>query len=629
MKIDDDVSFLFDQVGAKRYLTRSRLPRANAILPLTMSDRPDPTSDYFLFADDIRALRLTEELGDAASREFPTDTLPSGFAGPSGVPGDFNSVRCVSGYGMDPLSIPVFSNDKLVASLGLRNSIRPEDTAWFEEIVRLFFGHVAPANLHIRKAASTGFPYFTNNNEYKKLATLKCLHNIDDWLSCMTGDSDQLKKGLNEYHSMLVYAIQERQQPEKVTGQPQGGFTSKQRPVPTEDQARTGDYDGKMIADNKAKDKDGNVLEGHFAMRRRAVFGFSGVPNYVMTAIMGCVRAVYTERFAFTYKTRDDADKEAKISKFTYTVGSDVKSMDTTVPRWFFETLLSELPKYWDQRLVDLLRRMLASPYVVPPPWIKTNESYNPVFGGSPLNPENFKACVGLPSGVFINPDLGKLWMSFVYCILYRDVGALKSVSDLEPFLRGMNTQHALLDMSDDAAMLTNSASVAERLKVATSPYAVLEPETPVVFLGSVFCESAGKKISVPNPVTYLVNVLAREDSIAKINPVNYAEGILARYQQYSKTPIFRDLNQLYESIVRKHIGVNPNLLARSMAKRQRFSDVDAMVKANPHYLHYRVDPKDVSPEVLDEMVATIPHSDFYNQIRHLFKVPNYESEGI
>jgi hypothetical protein len=51
------------------------------------------------------------------------------------------------------------------------------------------------------------------------------------------------------------------------------------------------------------------------------------------------------------------------------------------------------------------------------------------------------------------------------------------------------------------------------------------------------------------------------------------------------------------------------------------------MVIANPNYLHYRVDPDDVSPEVLDSIVATIPAADFFNQIRHLFKVPTVELE--
>lgn len=629
MKLRKETEFLFKEVGAKRYVSRSRLPKPAALLPLTYSSNPLPDKEHFLYSTDPRALRIKEELADVCTREFPEDKLPSGFAGPTAVPGDFYSLRCASGVGMDPLPIPVYSNDKFVASLNLRSSIRPEDKPWFKEIVKLFFGHVAPGNLHIRKQASSGFPFFTNHLQYRKEATLKCLHHIDDFLNACTGDDADLERAYQEYHTLLIYAIQERQQPDKVMKDKNGTWTTKDRPVPTEEQARSGDYDAKLMADKKAYDDFGNVIPDHFAMRRRTVFGFSGIPNYVMTAVMACVREVYLNRFAYTYKTRDDEDKQQKISGYKFIVGSDVKSMDTTIPRWFFADLLSELHHYWDERLVELLRRMLAAPYVVPPPWRKTHEEYDPVFGNSPLKSTSFDSCVGLPSGIFINPDLGKLWMTFVYVILFRDSGALRSVSDIEPFLRGQNRDHALLNMSDDATMMTNSPFVRDRLAKAESPYAVLEPETPVIFLGSVFCESGGRKISVPNPVTYLVNMLAREDSIDKMDPVNYAEGVLARTQQYSRTPIFRDLHQITAEVVRKHTGVNPMLIAQAMAKRQKWTDVDAMVKANPHYLHYRVDPKDVSKEVLDEVVATIPASDFFDKIRHLFKVPTTSFEEV
>jgi len=622
LKISPEHEFLFKTTGAKRYIAKKQIPRANAVISLSYDDRPRPGDrDKFLFADDPRCLNITETLVKRLGDEFPVDVLPSGFAGPSAVPSDWNKLLNVSGYGGDPLPIPVYNNQHLIASMGLANKIRPADVPWFKELVRLFFGAAVPADLHIRKAASTGFPWFTTDNEYKKLGTIKCLHNIDDWLASMSGDKQQSIRALEIYDSIPVFAIQKRQQPDAVS-LVNGVYKSKDRPFPTEEEARSGNYEAKRFVNKTVYDYKGNMIEGHFAMRQRTVFGMSGIPNYVMTAVMGCFREVYLNRFAFTYKTRDDADKEEKISRYKFTVGSDVKQMDTTVPDWFLELLYEELPKYWDERLVVVLRRMMKAPYVVPSPWVKTPEDYNPVFGPSPLEGNSFDASVGLPSGIFINPDIGKLWMTFVYSILYRDVGALRVVSELEPFLQGKNSDHALLDMSDDAAMLTNNQLIAAQLKEGKSPYAVLEPETPVLYLGSVFAEVDGKKRSFPNPVTYVVNMLAREDSIDKINPVNHAEGVLARYQQYSRTPIFRDLNQITEEVIRKYAGVNPYLMARSMAKRQRFNDVDALVIANPHYLNYRVDPKTVSKEVLDEIVATIPAINFFDRIRHLFKVP-------
>jgi hypothetical protein len=423
---------------------------------------------------------------------------------------------------------------------------------------------------------------------------------------------------------LLVNAIHERQQPTPITKEEDGTLKAKARRAPSEEEARTGSLKASFEADFRVFDDAGGVIPNHFAMRRRVVWGFSGIPNYFMTAIMGCHRSVYLNRFAFTYKTRGWEDKEQRISQYRYIVGSDVKNMDTTLPTWFFEFLLKELEQYWDERLLIVLRRMLYASFVAPPPWRETPDSYNPVFGGDPLDGEaNVHA--GLTSGIFINPDLGKLWMTFVYLILYRDSGALSSIDEIEPFLQGKNPNHGLLNMSDDATMMTNSSRVYELLKRAKSPYAVLEPETPVIYLGDVFAMDGGKKRAYPNPVTYIVNPLARESSMDNMNPISYAEGVLARFQHYSRTPIFRDLNRIYEEEIRNELGINPYLIARAVAKRQRFTEVDAIVKANPHYLVYRIDPADVSKEVLDEIVATIPASDFFNSIRHLFKVPTVE----
>lgn len=628
MRIPSESDYLFKSPGAKRFVSRVNRDIENAILPLTYRDDPDNRfdQDRFLYARDSAALSLTEALARRLTDEFPRDVRTDGFAGPTAVPGDFYALLNVSGVGMDPLPLPSTDNSALVESLGLKESIAARDVPYLKEIIKLFFGAVTPADLHIRKEATTSFPWFTVDIQYKKLGTLKCLHNINDFLKNMSGGPSGLKRALNEYHSILLYAIYQRQQPNKIIKGDDGRFTSKPRPALSEDNARHGKITVSSFANMEAPDRDGGIIDGHFAMRRRSVFGMSGLLNYTMTAIMGCVRKVYLTRFAFTYKTRGPEDKESRISRYKYVVGSDVANMDTTLPKWFFNFLFEELTLYWDEALVKTLDRMMHASYVAAPPWKKTPDSYNPIFGPDPLSGVA-GLNTGLPSGIFINPDLGKLWMTFVYVILFRDAGAISSPGEIESFLQGKNNDHAMLDMGDDATLMTNSAVVARMLREAKSPYAVLEPETPVIFLGDVFTIDGGKKRAYPNPITYIVNALAREQGIQTKAPVLYSEGVLARYQQYARTPIFRDLNRIYEEEVRNHVGVNPYLIARSVARRQRFDAIDAMVIANPNYLHYRVDPDDVSPEVLDSIVATIPAADFFNQIRHLFKVPTVELE--
>lgn len=625
MKIDKEQEYLFKSPGAKRWLSRLKKPKPHAILPLTYDDKPSrlPDPRRFALAMDPRMLKMTETLAQRMEDEFPEDVQDNGFAGPSAVAGNFNSILCVSGQPLDPMPLPLMDNSNFIDSMGLRDSIKQQDVPWLKELIRLFFGHATPSSLHIRKAASTGFPFFTNDNQYKKLATHKILTNARDFLQKFNSPGQGRLQALNEYHAIPAIATQTRDQPDSVTKEGLS-YKSKVRTAPSEAYAR-GDVNAPIFdADKTIRTESGVIVPNHFAMRVRTVFGSSGPPNYFGTAVMGCHRAVFMKRFEFTYKVRDDKDKESRISRFKYTVGSDVKNMDTTIHKWFFDFLAEELTNYWDQDLIDFMMNMLRSTYVCPPPGSDFGEDYNPIFGPDPIKGEMTNN-VGLASGVFSNPDIGKLWMTFNYLLVYRDAGALAYPSEIEAFLRGQNKDHALLDMSDDACFLTNSKRVRDYLLTAKSPYAVLEVEKTTIYLGSVFAESGGEKRSYPNPITYLVNALAREDSITSYDPVAYAEGVLARYQQYSSTPIFRDMNQIYEEEVRKAFGVNPYLIARSVAKRQKFTDLDALVRANPHYLHYRVDPNDVSKELLDELVSTIPAEDVWPYVAPLLKVPTVD----
>lgn len=614
---------LLKQEGALKYIKRNKPQTANPLMPLTTNPRAFVDRENFLFADDPRALRLTEALATRLTKEFPTDALPSGYAGPSAVPGDFYSLLNVSGCGMNPLPLPVTNNAAMLETNGLTDAIRPTDKPWLVEIVRLFFSAAAPANVPIRKAASFSFPFFTTHNVYKKTAIMSALDNIDDFLRLACGGPSELKELLEKYHGIYLYAIQERQQPDAIILK-DGVFTSKPRFAPTEEEARSGKATGSTVADKAAYRADGTVIDGHFGMRRRDVFAFNGNLNYVMSCFMSSFRTVYADRFAFTYKHRGSADKETKARNYKFTVGCDVKTMDKMFMKSFVDVVFEEMENYLDERVVTVMRRAFQATYACRSPWAETSKDYNPFFGPSPFSAE-FTNFVGLPSGIAPNPDFGKLWMTFVYVILYRDAGALRHPTELESFLQGRNRDHALLDMSDDATFLTNSPVVAAKLRDPKSPYAVLGTEVPVIFLGDVFASVGGQVRAYPNPVTYAVNMLCREDSVERRDGntlKSWADGQIARQEVYSRTPIFRDLNAIMGEEFRKHVGINPLVLARSLSSLTRMTDVDAIVRENPAALFYKVDERDVSPSVLDEIATVLPAADVWPRIRHLFKVP-------
>lgn len=616
-----EMPHLFGHQGAQRWLSRVAVNRGAALFPRSLQRNAKGRLEY-VRATDPEILAAMEWARIELNKLAPVDTTPEGYAGPTAVPDNWNALLNVAGTRQDPKPIPLMDNDAFTKSLGVESGMRPEHRPFFSEVMRLLFEAARPEDLHIRKEASTSLPYFSNDVAYKQERALAALLNADEFLNLGVGGPKTAPMWLDKYHAIMVYAVHERRQPDSVEEDEYGNLKAKDRTAPTEAEARSGKYDGRTVADKRVFDDDGNVIKDHFAMRCRDVFGMNGPINYFLTAIFSAFRGVYLDRFEATYKTRGDEDKTSKIEKWRFAVGSDVKTMDKSIPRWFFDWFCDELANYLDERVCILIRRALSASYVAPNPWRITPDSYNPMFG-----PDPFKGiadlCVGLPSGIACNPDLGKLWMTCVYVCMYFDMGAIASPSEVEALLAGRHQRVGLLDSSDDAVFLTNDPVLAKRLRSPSSPYARLGPETPVKYLGSVFARgSNGKLVSVPNIVTYLVNLYCREDSIDRKKPEDWALGMVARKRVYSAAPMFREVNAFNDELLKRFLGFNPLNFAKVMAGWQTMDYTTALVRISPQVIHYKVDPKDVPPEVLAEIVSTIPHGKFFDNIRHLFKVP-------
>jgi len=400
----------------------------------------------------------------------------------------------------------------------------------------------------------------------------------------------------------------------------------KARVAATETEARSGMYRGDTYADKTVRRADGTVVEGHSAMRLRDVFGFNGPLNYAMSAVMNCFKTVFFDRFAFTFMTTTAANKEEKLGRFKYVVGSDVKTMDKTVPRWFCDYFHDRMTRYLDEGFVRMMKRCFQAPWVAANPWHDTPPSYNPTFGKPPTDPTAFENHPGLPSGIAYNPIYGRAWMVCNYVCALARAGILQSPGQVVPFLEGKLTV-VMLNSADDAVFATDSPVFAEQLRVLKSPYAILEPETPVIYLGDVLTWTGGRLRAYPNPQTYLSNMLARERGIS--DPRAQATGFLLRSRLYSAMPSFAFVNSMFEELAIKELGVNPRQVAESIGIHTDLSDADTLFALDPNVIYYKVDPRKVSKALLDSAVSTVPASDWFSSVRHLFKVPVQEPRSL
>lgn len=578
--------------------------------------KEDPRDTYW-FADDPNFLKYAAEVGDRLSREFPAAfDAKTGFCDASGIPGDFHACRGVSQYGMDPLPMPLTDNAALVKQWDLADKLDPKDEPWLAKLVELICGHAVPAPLHIKTKGTTAIPDFeTENIVKKKLGAIRILKNLKEFLGMF-----KAKHGvglLEEFRVVFCHTILYRMQADSVFFK-DGRWQTKDRLAPTQEEARNG-LATKNTADKRVFDWRGNEVKDHFAMRMRDVFAFNGLLNYAVSAFWSCIRAVYLHRYAATFKTRGWMDKQERISQYKFIVGSDVKTMDKLIPRWFVDKFHELLKRHVEDDLVDVMAAMFKSPYLYAP-----NGSYegdfDPLVGGDPLSLD-FNNHPGLPSGIAQNPDMGKIWMVFNYMLATRDVGGLKSTDDIDPWLAGRNVNFGLQDMADDATFMTNFEWAAEAFKKYKSKYCVFEQEIPVIFLGDVYCQSAGRKIVLPNPVSFPVNEIVREDSVAQKEPHLTALGRAARNEIYSRHPIYRDMVAIIKEAQLKHLGQDISLLyERLSVPVSSWSEPDLIFASNPSAIYYKLDPNDVTPALLSTEMSAISPEEFWDDIRPLFK---------
>lgn len=602
---------LLENRGLKRVLRRTRPSKGVSLYPNIVSD-------------DRMTLRMLETLARKLTDSLKFTVTDNGTVGPNAIAGDFYQLLTVAGYGMNPISVPPVSNALIRAELGLSDdfvSKRHRDIA--VELLRLMFVSPRPAKVSIRREASTGAPDYVNDVPKKKAELRAALENLDDFLGLV--DADALSELFVRYNAPIVQTIGERTQADKVTLDG-GRFRSKDREVNDELAARTGLKDGRRFPADKRVVIDGTQIEGHFAGRRRTVFGMSFVPNYVVAAFFSCFRAHYLEEYEFTWKHRTPDSILDKMRQYKYLAGFDVKQFDQTVPTFMIDLFCEELANYADPRLAKLIRRMFAAPYIVPYPWIAgtSDETFNPLFGADPFSASSFEHELGLPSGISCNPDFGKFAMVTQYLILCDDYFKDVLETGIDVILRGEHEKYALLNMGDDCVLLTNDQKFNAHVTKAEydAKYFSVEQESPISFLGNVpYTDDRGVLQLAPNIISFFVNWLVPEHGVDNHRRRNFwAVGDRERRQHYARAPGYPEAYGIYEDVFISTWGRTPASITNEYYDTQRklgsLSFIDALVLQNPDYLQYRFDEKDVSPDILDILVTSVPAEEVWDAVK-------------
>lgn len=597
----------------------------------------DPRNDLYSY-----------EYAMLASEQWKPQVDEQGFAGPTGVVKDFSALLTATGCKMSAANAPLTDRTSTLDALGYATDfVSPRHKRIARALHKAMFGRrvLAPFKFPVRSSTTlpSGFagPGSQVQKQHMCRTNLQQADKILDWV--MRKDMHAL---FAEAGILFAAVPGERAQPEGVKDILGGDMTPKARKVSDQEYAITGGKKGKRYDADKTL-----VTQGIFGCkymlgaRIRTIYAVCGEISYFLTPFLVGCRANYFEEFGYTWHHTTADQIYDGIKDFESIIGLDVTLMDQNMPKFFLDYHADWLEDYWDPRVAQLVRWLNGIPYFAP----QLTAGGKPYWAGNPMDPSTFNIDVGLSSGRSDNPDLGKWYMTSVYFCLVDDYlhdlleqGANDDES-IMTVLKGGHKVFGLKDMGDDAIlglragyselatkMRADLTEAGESGKAGLSPYAILDVEKGVAFLGNVILKDATGKLirPIPNPVTFLVNRHCPERSVNTGYQQYWMHGYLAAMEHYSRAgSIIGELDRMGEELWRKHFpGVpTPGQMA-NMARRQRplplgdtLSEVDMEVLLDPSKLFYKFGDQDVSPSIDALFRSTIEAEFIHSTIGHLY----------
>lgn len=620
----DGWTVISDISEVKRMYNRVRDDKANVVRPEIKE-----LGKHAVATTEPKFLSYTEELVSRLS-SYSGNIDKDGFASSNAIVGDFNGILNVGGIGMNPASVTPISNIKIRESLSLAMAFSDDDEEIFNDVFHAMFSNFIPANLSLNKVASSGFPFFRTDVDFKKKLFFEQLDSLHDAMKLVR--DGKLSDAYAKHGYFFAYSTGRRDQPDKVSFN-KGQYAVKERFANDETYARTAGSQGSRIPADRNIRVRGRFVPNHFAMRVRNVQGSPSCTNYLLSALFSQYRGYYLDRFSFTWKHTGLSSLKEKISSCKYVLGADVNQFDQSVSPLVIKKFVELCYKYFNEDIALLIDLSFRMPYYQANPFINGGQTsktdYSPFFG-DPFDLNTFTMELGLPSGAPYTPDFGKWAMVSTYlCMINRHTKDVREVG-IEKILRGQHLNYSMLNSGDDNVFCINDVSLYDALKEQMNDpqsfnYFRVEFEYGISFLGMViFKNDSGQKDVANNLVSMILKWEAAEKSILHRSRIDhFYDGFLLRNQLYGKAPLFNEIYTVWNDVYQKHYNEQLNsrflYLKRTVKKPMpAMSDIDLLVLFNPDYLHYRFKPDQVSKFILDQTISTIPYTLFFDKLSKL-----------
>lgn len=571
---------------------------------------PRTTKEFILpgVPNDAKYVNSLVKIFEAAHQRF-VNNEGNGW---NKIPNDFDRLLNLTGFPMSPFGTP-HPFDRSA------NPVSDEFLEALPIVCDLMTSQPQDGlSLQIARLSHSGLPYMTKDMEYKT----KCFMNWKfnhEWIKGNLEKKDYRKLAEGSSKAIPIWfasSIGRRYQPDSCKNTFEGTklvkSVSKSRKVH--------DYMGREVIADKSIPYSKLV----HAMRLRTVWGISGTCNYMFQAIAQKARSSYSKRYSKVFHHVDVPASFRALDTKSVNRSSDVSTFDQTMNNFMVRTYHKYLVR--NQGLNPILED--AMNLIITPPYVATSDTLGVKYSawvGDPYQPDlgaSSRDC-GLPSGIFSVSDVGKAVMTSYFLGVAKRANLISDLAKdtVDAFLTngGNDLISSFKNMGDDSFFSFKNESVFKRFSAAMAEDRTftVDWDKTTSFLSYELVDRDATLDGIPGLTNGIVNPLVPEVGITSPKRAkSWAFGLKDRVSHYETNPQFEavyreslailgaDYDQDFLAIIDKHALDQQIELERTHSLSNVY---DQMVLANPDYIFYRVDPSDVSYDVLESLFINIP----------------------
>lgn len=580
----------------------SRQPRE--VLPNVYSFDPR-------FRDFVR--KLSYELNDALPVDLDADKFTR-----TGIHTNFDRLRTVAGYMMNPMSYTILDNASYRDFLGLRRGYTPVQREIAKNVWRIIFSQYRGAPVKVAKKSTSGPRRNTSDHVWKVDFAIWVYEsgNFERVLDCV--DKNDWLTLADEFETLYMMYIQKRDQVD-TPGKPRQVFDL--------DYALSNGARGKEFDADKKVVIEGQEWADFSATRARVVHAGPWVINCILSIISTGTMAAMFDRFPNVFHINTPEQIEALVNG-NYVYCGDVKEYDRSMDRDAIEVPHEVAEEFWDPRMIKSSRLLYFSPYYARP--LDMNGTRG-VWVGDPRKMQE-QVVAGNRSGHAWTSMIAKGNKFIETLFIFHEMG-LKVVGNELQFLEGRGPIN-VINNGDDEVIYTPNADLMARFKKirgdASKGHYIVSQEDGAVYSGMMLMLVDPILLTykaTPRLHTGFEKLYCPERSIGgNFRPYWYI-GVLERLNKRDVHPkgtvAWEIHDRLFHDMLAPHFGTLHSMIVN--AEQETPLDYDALNQADrevledPDKIHYKYSDDEVSDVIMDKIVTRIPVEKFEHILNNYY----------